>query len=396
MTEPLARTLRAEDLASPHPVYAVWEITLRCDLKCSHCGSRAGKARPGELTTAECFEVVAQLAAMGCREVSLIGGEAYLRPDWVEIVREITRHGMECTMTTGGRNLTPERARAAAEAGLKRASVSIDGLEAVHDSIRGVKGSWKAAFAALANLKANGVMIGANTQICKPTMEQRPELMELLIDAGAKGWQLQLTVAMGRAADRPDLLLQPYELLELMPMLASLHQSGRERGFSVQPGNNIGYFGPYESLWRGGEDGAGHWAGCNAGINTIGLEADGTIKGCPSLPTTDYAGGNIRDKSIREIWEKSPQLTFNDTRGTESLWGHCKTCYYADVCRAGCSWTTHVLFGKPGNNPYCHYRVLEMQKAGRRERVIRVQAAPGKPFDFGGFELIEEPIAGPS
>jgi MoaA/NifB/PqqE/SkfB family radical SAM enzyme len=44
------------------PVHVVWEITLACNLKCQHCGSRAGRPRPGELTTAECLDVVEQLA----------------------------------------------------------------------------------------------------------------------------------------------------------------------------------------------------------------------------------------------------------------------------------------------------------------------------------------------
>ena len=74
------------------PVHVVWEITLACDLKCQHCGSRAGRRRPDELTTAECLDLVAQLARLGTREVTLIGGEAYLRRDWVEIVR--ARHGL--------------------------------------------------------------------------------------------------------------------------------------------------------------------------------------------------------------------------------------------------------------------------------------------------------------
>jgi hypothetical protein len=65
------------------------------------------------------------------------------------------------------------------------------------------------------------------------------------------------------------------------------------------------------------------------------------------------------------------------------------------VCRGGCSWTTTVLWGKPGNNPYCHYRALQLQKEGKRERVERVEAAPGLPFDQGRFALIEEPIDAP-
>src|SRR4051812_43782865 len=64
------------------PILCVWEITLRCDLACRHCGSRAGPARPDELSTAECLDLVRQLAELGTREIALIGGEAYLREDW--------------------------------------------------------------------------------------------------------------------------------------------------------------------------------------------------------------------------------------------------------------------------------------------------------------------------
>ncbi|MEA2700072.1 MAG: hypothetical protein QOI66_4343, partial [Myxococcales bacterium] len=98
---PLAPNVRPADQV--RPIYAVWEITLRCDLACVHCGSRAGKARPDELTTAECLALVDQMADLGVLEVTLIGGEAYLRDDWLEIVRALRRRGMRATMTTGGR-----------------------------------------------------------------------------------------------------------------------------------------------------------------------------------------------------------------------------------------------------------------------------------------------------
>src|SRR5215831_2744198 len=108
------------------PTYAVWELTLKCDLACGHCGSRAGRTRPDELDTAECLDLVAQMAALGVVEVSVIGGEAYLRDDWLTIVRAIRAAGMRCSMTTGGRGMTADLARAAAEAGLQSTSVSID------------------------------------------------------------------------------------------------------------------------------------------------------------------------------------------------------------------------------------------------------------------------------
>ena len=64
----------------------------------------------------------------------------------------------------------------------------------------------------------------------------------------------------------------------------------------------------------------------------------------------------------------------------------------ADDCRAGCTWTGFVLFGKPGNNPYCHHRALELSRRGLRERVVRLKSAPNLPFDHGEFALQLEPI----
>ena len=109
--------MRAVDEAA-RPILAVWEITLACDLACGHCGSRAGKARPDELTTAEALDLVDQLADLGVIEVVLIGGESYLRADWLDIVARIAERGMEPLITTGGRGMTPESARAAQAAGL--------------------------------------------------------------------------------------------------------------------------------------------------------------------------------------------------------------------------------------------------------------------------------------
>ena len=389
-----ARYLSQRDRDNLRPVHVVWEITLACDLKCQHCGSRAGRKRPDELTTPECLDLVRQFARLGTREVTLIGGEAYMRRDWRDIIREIRARGMDCTMQSGGLHFTKERILQAKEAGLQAAGISIDGLEEEHDRVRGVKGSFSAAVRALRAISECGLTASVNTQITSFVIPQLRELMNLFIDCGAKNWQIQLTVAMGRAADNPELLLQPYELLQLMPLLAELHQEGIDRGLLMQPGNNIGYFGPYEHLWRGNGDDRVHWTGCNAGQNTIGVEADGTIKGCPSLPTFPYAGGNIRDLKLKTILRETPQLAFNQTRTVDDLWGFCRSCYYADVCRGGCTWTSHSLLGRSGNNPYCHHRVLELASRGLRERIVQVERAPGTSFDHGRFALIVENLAG--
>jgi radical SAM protein with 4Fe4S-binding SPASM domain len=387
---PLAGEARPVDRAH-RPILAVWELTLACDLACRHCGSRAGRARPDELSTEEALDFVDQLAELGVLEVTLIGGEAYLREDWTQIVARIKARGMSPLLTTGGRGMTPERAAAAAAAGLDSASVSIDGLEATHDRLRGVQGSYASALAALANLRAAGVRVSVNTQINRMSMAELPAVLETVIAHGGHSWQIQITVAMGRAADEPEILLQPYDLLELYPMLDRLADRCKAADVLLWPGNNIGYFGPYETKLHGSLP-RGHKSDCGAGRYGLGIEADGTIKGCPSLATANWAGGNVRDHRLVDIWERSSAMRYTRDRGVEHLWGFCRGCYYADVCKGGCTWTGESLLGKPGNNPICHHRALEMHKAGKRERLVRVEEAPGTPFDMGRFEIVVEDV----
>ena len=386
---PLMDDVRDEDHRY-RPVDAVWEITLACDLSCRHCGSRAGKPRPDELTTEECFDVVDQLAALGVKEVILIGGEAYLRPDLFDVVRRIRDRGMEPLLVTGGRSFTKELAASTRDAGVASVSVSLDGMRETHDRLRALKGSFDAALRTMDLLSEAGVPISANTQINRLSMDELEDVFETIAARGAHSWQLQITTAMGRAADEPDVLLQPYDLLALFPVLGALADRCRERDIVLWPGNNIGYFGPIERKLRGGMA-RGHMASCGAGCLGIGIESNGTVKGCPSLATKTWAAGNVRDERLETLWLRAPALRAMRKRSVDELWGYCKSCYYAETCFAGCTWTSESLMGRPGNNPICHHRALEHDRQGLRERLVQREAAPGDPFDHGRFEIVVEP-----
>ena len=385
---PLAEETRPVDEACT-PRYAVWEITLACDLACRHCGSRAGKARPDELTTAEALDLVAQMADLGVREVTLIGGEAYLREDWLAIAQALVKRKVIVNVTTGGRGFTLERARAARDAGIEGVSVSVDGLRATHDRLRAVAGSFDAAMNALAHARTAGLRRSANTQINRWNRGEMTPLLEHLLATGVTAWQPQLTAAMGRAADEEDLLLEPWHLIALFPELARLKARCDAADVLFWPGNSLGYYGPYESELRAAFP-AGHRGACGAGIKSLGIEANGDVKGCPSLPSEEYVGGNVRDASLRDIWERAHSLRFARDHTPAQLRGFCATCYYADDCRAGCNFMAHVALGRIGDNPWCHHRALTLKEAGFRERAVRVAAAPGTPFDHGRFEIVRE------
>ncbi len=374
---------------SERPNYVIWETTLQCDQACLHCGSRAGRPRLDELSRQERLDLIAQLAALGVLELTLTGGETYLRDDWLDVVREVRRQGMQCTMVTAGRGVTAELASAAAEAGLQGVSVSVDGCEATHNRLRNWAGSHQAAMRALDCFREAGIKVSANTQINRLTLPDLPLVLETIADKSTYAWQLQLTFAMGRAADAPEVLLQPYDVLALFEALPPLIARCEQLGVRFYPADNIGYFGPQESLLRGALP-CGHYEACGAGRDVLGVEADGTVKPCASLPTVAYKAGNMRERTLVDIWERALPMRFARDLTVDDLWGYCRSCYYAETCLAGCTSVSFVLFGKPGNNPYCHHRALEMQKRGKRERLVPRKPAPGLPFDWGELELIIE------
>jgi len=393
------RLVHPHDSHRARPVLAVWELTLKCDQPCQHCGSRAGAERPKELSTQEAFRVVDSLARLSCGEVVVIGGEAYLRDDLHEIVAYIVEKGIRVTMQTGGRAFTAERAKSLRKAGLDGLGVSIDGPASCHDRLRGNLGSHAAAMKALQNARAAGLVLSANTQINRLNWDKLVPFSRELRAAGIETWQVQLTGAMGRAADHPEWIIEPWRIVDIIGILASIQREAfaEHRGtgvpFRVLPNNNIGYFGPHEQLLRsrpGGEE--SHWQGCQAGAFLLGIESDGTLKACPTLPTGPYAAGNVLDTSLEDLWERAELMRFARERDLGELWGFCKSCYYADVCKAGCSWTAHVTLGRRGNYPFCYHRVIQLRKKGIRERLVPKERAPGLPYDFGCFDLVEEPL----
>jgi len=193
------------------------------------------------------------------------------------------------------------------------------------------------------------------------------------------------------------MMLQPWDLLDLVPRLAAVKRRGFDEGVLIMPGNNLGYFGPEAALLRsltaGGKD---CFCGCFAGRLVLGIQSDGAVKGCLSLQSDSYIAGNLRAQRLAEIWETAPKLQFARRRDPDFLWGFCgEECPFSEVCMAGCTFTSHSVFGRPGNNPYCHFRARQFQKRGLRERLVPSTPARGAPMDYGLFEIVVEDLDAP-
>ena len=120
---------------------AVLEITNRCNLRCPHCASSSGACRPNEMMLDELVRVIRELKVLGCRAVTLLGGELILRSDWYEIAQTVKMTGIELQLVTNGILVNEDVRKKFRSLDPETVGVSVDGATpASYRAVRGVNG----------------------------------------------------------------------------------------------------------------------------------------------------------------------------------------------------------------------------------------------------------------
>jgi radical SAM protein with 4Fe4S-binding SPASM domain len=322
------------------------ELTTACPCRCVTCGSSAGPKRSVELEGSEWLDVVDQLAALGCRQLSLLGGEPLLRPDWPAVARAAVARGMEVELLTSGVGVTEGVAELARSAGLRSVTVSVDGTEEAHDAQRRLAGCYRAAIDAIGHFDRAGLIVGVTTQVNPQSLGTLEALAPLLEAAGAWGWQLQLTLPMGRAGGEE--VLRVDQMVELHALLVRLALRPRLRPVIT---DNIGYW-TSDDPWLRTAHGSRVrcFLGCIAGIRHVGITSDGRVKGCLALPD-HMSEGSVHERSLRSIFDDANAFAY--TRGSIRLSGACARCEHQDFCRGGCMAAAAAFHGHVGENARC-------------------------------------------
>ncbi len=324
---------------------AVWEITLACCFSCKYCGSGGGKARKDELTTAECLRVCGELADLGCRRVSLIGGEVFLRNDWAEIVRALTASGIRVSIITNGYVFDDGIAEALKSTGAESVAVSLDGLRGVHDKYR-QDGSFDRAVRAIRFLASHGIPVSVISTLNAKNARQLPEFCAFLRSLPIFAWQLQACSPMGNAAKSGiDCFFDPREVIRFVEDYRA------DVPFSLGIADNIGYFTPEEGNLRGRENAP--FAGCGAGLSSVGIDSVGNVRGCESMYDDRFIEGNLRGRSLRDIWEDPDAFSYNRSFTPSLLTGACAECEHAPFCAGGCRSYNYFVHGKLYEAPRC-------------------------------------------
>ncbi|HVQ01288.1 MAG TPA: radical SAM protein [Candidatus Thermoplasmatota archaeon] len=330
------------------PLSVAWELTLTCNMKCMHCGSSAGDTRAHELNTQEARDLCPQLADLHAKYINLTGGEAILRTDWYEISKEIKDYGMEVSILSNGLILNDTIISKLRSVGVYAIALSLDGgTPETHDSIRGVPGSFEKCLSSLEKLQREDLPATVITTVHKRNLSELPKIRDLIYGK-TKAWQIQIAVPIGRFP--VECILSKEEFYTVALFIASMRKRYSVSELAVMGAHSIGY---HSQVLRNTMV-SPVWNGCQAGINVLGIQSDGSIKGCLSLPDS-YREGNIRHRQLRDIWEDPDLFRYNRRCDKADLRNQCATCRFGPTCKGGCTTVSASLTGVPHNDPYCLY-----------------------------------------
>lgn len=335
-----------------HLKQVVWEITYSCNLNCLHCGSAATiEKRQFELTTGEALSLIEQLADLGCERIILSGGEPFMRQDWDVLVSRISYLGMQPNFISNGYLVNDDVIKRLKMAGCNYLGFSLDGATAeMHDHIRGKEGVFNRLMDVYDNLKREKFKIATVTTIHKGNISHLPGILNILLEHGIDIWQIQTANIRGRMP--LEWALEPNDYYEVAKFVSDSRKKYSDL-IRIVEGDSIGYYSSTCDLAKK------CWQGCAAGMSSIGIESDGSIKGCLSMQDTvdrSYIEGNIREKSLREIWENPDGFAYNRRFQPSDLHGGCRDCLYGNICRGGCSEKSKSYTNELHGSPFCMFR----------------------------------------
>ncbi len=333
-----------------------WHLTERCNLQCKHCYQTGGKSE--ELSLEEIRVVLDEIIDMlevweemyeleFSPSMNVTGGEPFLRQDLFEILEEMSLAGFAISLLTNGTLIDTEKAEQLARFGINRVQVSIEGPEAIHDSIRG-KGSFAASCKGVKHLVEAGLRVTLNATLSEINAEKFQDMIAIAQTLGVQRLGFSRLVPSGRGLNLVNRMINPKRIKEIYESIFGLDTGSLE----IVTGD------PVASQMRQGPgpvDDCGPIAtgGCAAGVSGLTILPDGTVIPCRRL---DVPLGTVRTDSLREIWANSEIL--EQLRDRSQYKGRCGKCERWAICR-GCraiAYSYSLTQGRPdilAEDPQC-------------------------------------------
>lgn len=329
----------------------LWELTLKCNLNCMHCGSVAGPSRKNELTLKECLSVADEIIELGCKELTFIGGEVFLYKDWEKIANYLSQHGIVVNVMSNGYRIRQKQIEQIKFANLSNIGISVDGTRDIHNKIRNNSNSFSEIHNTFKLLNNAQIPIGVVTSLTEINYPALEDIYLFLIENKVNLWQLQLVNPMGNMANKRSLILNKNHIPDLINFI---REKNKDRYMRLIAADNIGYyFNNSEPNIRGASSPLCYWEGCLAGINSLFIDSVGNVKGCGALYDEIFIEGNLRQNSLSDIWNDKDNFSYNRNFSTDLLTGICKGCDMGALCKGGCRASNYFTKESLYENAFC-------------------------------------------
>lgn len=336
---------------APRRIY--WEITRACSLACRHCRAEAMSAPdPAQLTTAEGMALLERFAAFGppTPHVILTGGDPLERADLFDLIAHARALGLGVSVSPSATpRLTTDVIVRLKAAGVEAISLSIDAATAErHDAVRGVAGCWGRTLLAGKVAADIGLMVQVNTLVAAETVDDLPDLYDVVSDLRAARWSLFFLVAVGRGS-----VLQPIDAARAEEVLAWLADRPGGSGRPIVTTTEAPHFRrvllqrrrlPMVAATRAG-------FGVRDGNGVLFVSSTGDVSPSGFLP---LAAGNARAADVVDIYRSSPM--FVDLRDPAAFHGRCGECGYHAICGGSRARAWSADGDVLGEDPLCSYQ----------------------------------------
>lgn len=322
-----------------HGPVVVWNVTRTCNLNCLHCySSSEAKAYDGELSTAEAFSIIDQLAEAKVPVILFSGGEPLIRPDIMLLAERAIGHGIRVTFSTNGTLITPEKAKQLKQLGVSYVGISLDGIGEIHDKFRRKEGAFEAAMRGIRSCLAEGQKVGLRFTMNKHNIDSLPAILQLMEEENIPRACFYHLVYAGRGAVEDDISHeQSREALDLIvDAIKRFSAKGSPREILTVDNHADGIYlylkvreeepelaeRIYQKLLRNG--------GNRSGIALCNIDHRGFVH--PDQFSQQVTFGNLREQSFAEIWSSSHPVLDGLRNRKELITGRCAKCTHFAVC----------------------------------------------------------------
>jgi SynChlorMet cassette radical SAM/SPASM protein ScmF len=324
-----------------YPLHSIYFYpTESCNLRCVHCwihpahaaDKTAYNGQNKENVSIDVMERVVQDALpLGLAHVKFTGGEPFLNPYIFEYLERFSQFGLAFSIETNGTLITQSRARRLAKFNLRQVSTSLDGSSpAMHDSIRGVKGSFEKALRGIRLLIENNIYPQVIFCLQQSNAHDLENTMGVAFKWGVKSFEINPLSLLGDtgAGSAKCESLSVEDLLEL-------EKKVEDQLPDRYPGMNIDLYLP--PALKGIKE-LSRQAVCSCNIlNICGILSNGDVSICGiGRIKKKFILGNIKEKSIAQIWKEARLFKEIRQKVPFDLKGICGKCLFKYQCLGFC------------------------------------------------------------